>query len=71
MLGVVLQQRQTDTGVVDDTAATLGGGGQNAPLGGHHLRAGVDGGVVAGVDAFAVAAAQRHRFAHLGVGMGC
>ena len=71
MLSVGLQQRQTDAGVVDDTAATLGGGGQNAPLGGHHRSAGVDGGVVAGVDAFTVAAAQRHRLAHLGVGMGC
>ena len=45
MLGVRFRQRQTDAGVVDDTAATLGGGGQNAPLGGHHLHAGVDGGV--------------------------
>ena len=55
VLGVLFEQGQSDAGVVGDTAAAGGRGGQDAPLGGHHLGAGVDGGVVGGVDAGGVA----------------
>ena len=44
------------------------GGGQDSPLGGQDVSAGVGGGAVAGVDAGAVAAAQQRGFVFVGVG---
>ena len=63
------QQGQTDAGVVGDAAAAERGGRQDAPFGGQHFAAGVDGAVVLAVDAGASPAAQEGRFVALLVGV--
>ena len=70
VLRVGFEHGHANAGVIDDVAPGKPGRGEDSPLGGQDLGAGVDGAVVAGVDAGAVAAAQRGGLPEVGVGGG-